>query len=834
MINARTDLVWRLSAALLLAFSLLGIGWVPLTYARPASAAPPTPPSDPPVDWWSAAQRDLRLAEYQVTWQQATAPGLPDAYQAPNRASGFRTYFAESGLHLVQRAAPPKLGERPATGPQTAEPAKIDPWGLDITLIGVKDGQVMVDLAQPRLVAAGNRIEYRRGAVIEWYKNDEAGLEQGFTVYGPPGGSEVATAPIAIDLAFAGDLTPTLARDGGIDLLDFTGRRMLRYLKLYVRDATGTRIPAHMELPSAEQLASESLPTAGHTLVRLAVDATGARYPIIVDPTISGLSPAADWSAESGQDASSFGFSVATAGNINGDSYSDVIVGAPWYDNGVDNEGRVFVYLGSAAGLVVTPTWTAESNQLNAFFGFSVGTAGDVNDDGYDDIIVGASDYDNTLMNTLMDEGAVFVWYGSASGLGADGVPGNADWWAFGGQEEAYFGTSVGTAGDVNHDGVSDVIIGAPRYTNGETHEGCAFAFYGPLSGAAGAPSWTGEVDQEEANFGAAVGTAGRVDDDEYDDVIIGAPSYNTDLDLVAEGAAFVFHGSASGLGAAAVWTALGTVDDGSFGASVGTAGDVNNDTYADVIVGAPDSGNAESREGIVFVYHGSSGGLNSSANWTAESDQIDAYFGSSVGTAGDIDGDGYDDVIIGATGYDSIQGTVGRAFVYYGSSGGLSAMADWAADGSQLDAGFGVSVGTAGDVNNDGFADVIAGASGDGWAFVYHGTGLAQPPVVPALTIRRGGNDVGLLWTHNPANRGGYEIWWGTSPYFAPGTSGVFSDTIAAPLSSTTVYTHTGALGDVNTHHMYLVRSINSMGDRSDNSNRVGEFEFRIIPGTP
>lgn len=830
MINARTDLVWRLSAALLLAFSLLGIGWAPLTHARPASAAPPTPPSDPPVDWWSAAQRDLRLAEYQVTWQQATAPGLPDAYQAPNRVSGFRTYFAESGLHLIQRGAPTRLGERRVASLLTAEPAEIGTWHLDLALVGVSDGRGTIDLAQPRLVAAGNRIEYRRGAVTEWYVNDEAGLEQGFTVYGPPGGSEVASAPITIDLAFAGSLTPTLARDGAIDLLEFTGRRVLRYMGLHVYDATGTRIPAHMEIPSAAQAASGALPVAEQTLVRLVVDATGARYPIIVDPTISGLSPAADWSANSGPASARFGFSVATAGDINQDGYSDVIVGAPWYDNGVDNEGRVFVYLGSAWGLVITPTWTAESNQLNAFFGFSVGTAGDVNDDGYDDIIVGASDYDNPLT----DEGAVFVWYGSASGLGADGVPGNADWWAFGGQEEAYFGTSVGTAGDVNHDGVSDVIIGAPRYTNGETHEGCAFAFYGPLSGAAGAPSWTGEVNQEEANFGASVGFAGDVNADTYADVIIGAPSFNTDLDLVAEGAALVFHGSASGLGVSAVWTALGTVDDGSFGASVGTAGDVNNDTYADVIVGAPDSGNAESREGIVFVYHGSSGGLNSSANWTAESDQIDAYFGSSVGTAGDIDGDGYDDVIIGATGYDNIQGTVGRAFVYYGSSGGLSAVADWAADGSQLDAGFGVSVGTAGDVNNDGFADVIAGASGDGWAFVYHGTGLAQPPVVPVVSIRRNASDVVLLWTHNPANRGGYEIWTGTSFYFTPGVTGTVSTTIAAPLASTAIYTHTGALGVVSTHHAYLVRGINYGGDHSDNSNRVGEFEFALTPGTP
>ena len=96
------------------------------------------------------------------------------------------------------------------------------------------------------------------------------------------------------------------------------------------------------------------------------------------------------WTGEGNQGGASFGQSVATAGDVNGDGYADVIVGAPYYDNGQADEGAAFVYLGGAAGLSAAAAWTAESDQAGALFGTSVGTAGDVNGDGYADVIVGA------------------------------------------------------------------------------------------------------------------------------------------------------------------------------------------------------------------------------------------------------------------------------------------------------------------------------------------------------------------------------------------------------------------------------------------------------------
>jgi hypothetical protein len=104
-----------------------------------------------------------------------------------------------------------------------------------------------------------------------------------------------------------------------------------------------------------------------------------------------------------------FGYAVGTAGDVNGDGYADVIVGAAQFNNGLHAEGRAFVYHGAGSGLSLTPNWTAESNQASALFGYAVGTAGDVNGDGFADVIVGAPYFDNGQS----DEGRAFIgWRG--------------------------------------------------------------------------------------------------------------------------------------------------------------------------------------------------------------------------------------------------------------------------------------------------------------------------------------------------------------------------------------------------------------------------------------
>ena len=146
------------------------------------------------------------------------------------------------------------------------------------------------------------------------------------------------------------------------------------------------------------------------------VEDDGADYPLTVDPLMT--SPA--WTAESNQADADFGISVATAGDVNGDGFSDVIVGAIAYDNGQSDEGRAFVYHGSASGLSHHRRLDRGERSGRRCFGNSVATAGDVNGDGFSDVIVGRSCYDNGQT----DEGRAFVYLGSATGLCAPPPPG--------------------------------------------------------------------------------------------------------------------------------------------------------------------------------------------------------------------------------------------------------------------------------------------------------------------------------------------------------------------------------------------------------------------------
>ncbi|MBK7434218.1 MAG: FG-GAP repeat protein [Chitinophagaceae bacterium] len=426
----------------------------------------------------------------------------------------------------------------------------------------------------------------------------------------------------------------------------------------------------------------------------------------------AGLSASPDNTPDDADQANAtFGISVAGAGDVNGDGYSDVIVGANGYDDGINtNEGRAFVYHGSAAGLSLTPNNTPDdANLAIAQFGISVASAGDVNGDGYSDVIIGAYQYDD---GANAGEGRAFLYHGSATGLSAspNSTPDDAN------QSSASFGTSVACAGDVNGDGYSDVIIGASGYDDGaNAGEGRAFLYHGSAAGLSASPNSTpDDANQTGANFGYSVASAGDVNGDGYSDVIIGAYAYDDGVNT-NEGRAFVYHGGAAGLSA----TPNSTPDDADqanagFGLSVASAGDINGDGYSDVIIGAyayDDGANAD--EGRAFVYHGSATGLSATPNSTPDdADQAGAVFGFSVASAGDVNGDGYSDVIIGAWQYDDgANATEGRAFVYHGSATGLSATPNSTPDDAdQAGAGLGFSVAGAGDVNGDGYSDVIIG----------------------------------------------------------------------------------------------------------------------------
>jgi hypothetical protein len=431
---------------------------------------------------------------------------------------------------------------------------------------------------------------------------------------------------------------------------------------------------------------------------------------------------------------------------VNGDGYSDVIVGAAFYDNGQLDEGAAFVYHGSRNGLAISPSWRAEGQQPASRFGERVATAGDVNGDGFADVIISAYTFDNGET----DEGRAFVYLGSVFGLAAAPA-----WITESDQSNANWGRSLSSAGDVNGDGYSDVIVGAPLYDNAQTDEGGAFVFHGSETGLSTTADWTIESNQTFANLGISVSTAGDVDRDGYSDVIVGSPAYNNGED--DEGRVFVHHGSASGLEENAGWMVESNQTGAAFGFSVATAGDVNGDGHSDVIVGALFYDNGENNEGGAFIYKGSPGGLSLTPGWIGEGDQASASYGNSVATAGDVNGDGYSDIVVGAPLYDNGENDEGRAYIYHGASAGIAFIRSFEIDQS---AQYGRSVATAGDVNGDGFSDVIVGANfygngqaAEGGAFVYSGNGGSGLNRIPSQWRRDDSAPIGVLGRSDSPN---------------------------------------------------------------------------------
>ena len=665
--------------------------------------------------WYQKAIENIEKDEYNITYSEELG-----AYQSPNRANNIRFIYDRNGFTAKNRSDKIPLFDvsDKSIKDEDKRYEKVEPWEVKLQITNYELRM------NEEIVAVDNKAHIENEKIRIDYTNTKDGMRQDFIVKNKPEGE----GKLRLNLSADTKLKMIVGADA-LMFKDKDGIDRMKYSALKCWDANGRELRAYFEKDNYElrisnyELESKSLEKEKirnskfviPNSFSIVVNDEDAVYPITIDP----LSTSPSWTAESNQASALFGISVSTAGDVNGDGFSDVIVGAYNYDNGQTSEGRAFVYHGSESGLSATANWTAESNQSSAGFGYSVSTAGDVNGDGYSDVIVGAHFYSNGQAS----EGRAYVYHGSASGLSI-----TANWTAESNQANAYFGYSVSTAGDVNGDGRSDVIVGAYGYDNGQSDEGRAYVYHGSASGLSATANWTAENNSATTYFGYSVSTAGDVNGDGFSDVLVSAPFY--DGGQTDEGIVFVYHGSPSGLSFSFNWAVVINQAYAYFGYSVSTAGDVNGDGYSDVIVGAVGYNNGQADEGSAYVYHGSATGLSATANWTAESNQATANFGNSVSTAGDVNGDGYSDVIVGAPAYDNGQTDEGRAFVYHGSATGLSPTANWTAESDQADARFGNSVSTAGDVNGDGYSDVIVGAylyhngqSQEGRAYVYHGS---------------------------------------------------------------------------------------------------------------
>ncbi len=445
------------------------------------------------------------------------------------------------------------------------------------------------------------------------------------------------------------------------------------------------------------------------------------------------------------------GQSVASAGDVNGDGRADFIIGATFADPAGPNSGSAFVYSGANGSLLFQKDGTAGDN-----LGISVASAGDVNGDGRADYIIGAHLADP---GGLGDAGSAYVYSGATGALlyQKDGA-------AIGDR----LGVSVASAGDVNGDGRADFIVGADFADPGSRDTaGSAYVY----SGATGSLLYQKDGAATGDRLGLSVASAGDVNGDGRPDFIVGA--FVADPGgLNAAGSAYVYSG-ATGL---LLYQMDGTTAGDVFGARVAGGGDVNGDGKADFIIGAKlaDPGGF-SNAGSAYVYSGANGSLLFQKDGSA----VDDFLGASVASAGDVNGDGRADVIISADFADpGGQTDAGSAFVYglppppdppvnltlihqkngtapFDRIGAVANAGDVDGDGKDdfivtADMGLGlvfvysgatglllhqknvpssnvpVPIAGAGDVNGDGRADFIVGESGTntltGSAYVYSG----------------------------------------------------------------------------------------------------------------
>jgi len=460
-----------------------------------------------------------------------------------------------------------------------------------------------------------------------------------------------------------------------------------------------------------------------------------------------GLANTVGWSVAREEPGGYMGLGVGAAGDLNGDGYGDILVGEVKYDGGEPDCGRALAFLGTASGPDAAPIWSAEGEATDDYFGVRVAAAGDVNGDGYGDILVSAPFFS---IGSLTTAGRVYLYLGSATGISP-----TPDWVQTGNQQSMRLGNGAAGAGDVNGDGYADVIIGASHYSNGETFEGEALVYLGSASGLGATPAWTAEGNLSGLWFGYCVASAGDVNRDGYSDVIIGGPGHL--LGGGGYGRAYLYLGSASGPAASPAWTGSVQGESDKFGFSVSSAGDVNGDGHDDVIVGAPGYSLFAANAGLVAVYLGTATGLSANAHWMSIGDQGDGYLGSVVAGAGDVNGDGYGDVAFSAPPYDGAMQDIGKVFVKPGSIAGLSGSANWTMLGTMPGMRLGESLAGAGDTNGDGYDDLIIGVpyateggmewAGAAWVVLGNDRSLDAPGLPMVVRQNQAGSYEPLEW---------------------------------------------------------------------------------------
>jgi len=474
------------------------------------------------------------------------------------------------------------------------------------------------------------------------------------------------------------------------------------------------------------------------------------------------------------------GTSARGVGDVNGDGLDDLIIGACLADpNGITYAGSSYVVFGTASGVDASME-LASLNGTNGFclnggvpsgkIGYVVSGAGDVNGDGLNDLIIGAASPNSSA-------GESYVVFGAASGFDAainlDTLNGTNGFRLEGINLSDYCGRSVSGAGDINGDGFDDLVLGVLNADyNGNTNAGESYVVFGAATGFDALMNLDslngtngfclGGIDPNDGS-GCSVSGAGDVNGDGIDDLIIGATGADSYGNSSA-GESYVVLGTATGFASNMPLSSLngtngfclGGIDSSDCsGTSVSGAGDVNGDGIDDLIIGALYADfNGNSDAGESYVVFGTATGfasnmplssLNGTNGFCLGGVDSSDRSGTSVSGAGDVNGDGFDDLVVGAR-YADPNGNsdAGESYVVFGAAGGFASTVPLSSlngtNGFRLDGinsrdYSGASVSDAGDVNGDGFDDLIVGAwnadpngiSGAGESYVVFGGSSGQ-----------------------------------------------------------------------------------------------------------
>jgi len=461
------------------------------------------------------------------------------------------------------------------------------------------------------------------------------------------------------------------------------------------------------------------------------------------------------------------GTSVAGPGDLNEDGFVDVVIGAPFNDNFAADAGMTYVLFGGTdpnlgfsglflSGLNGTMGFGLSGRTAGERSGSAVSAAGDVNEDGQQDLAIGAPFADDGGE----DSGNAYVVYGDdgiTGGFAIRWLIGLDGEWGVGFRGAAagdMAGASVTSAGDLNADGVADLVIGAPGASpSGATGAGAAHVVFGGTDFGGGfSILFLSGLDGENGfallgnTAGDAVGTSvtpiGDLNDDGLDDLTLGAPGAdpgNTD-----SGRSYVITGDpdVNGGFASISLAILDGVERFAFtgeapgdrsGVSVASAGDLNADGVEDLVIGAPERDGFGIDSGSAYIVFGNDNvSLGFGDVFLSGLDGVRGFellgvaggdrTGAAAAPAGDLNGDGIDDLVVGAPGASANGPESGSAFVLFGGSdvnlgfsglflSGLNGERGFRIDGAASGDRFGSSVAAVGDLNGDGFDDLVVGA---------------------------------------------------------------------------------------------------------------------------